>query len=130
MELQVGVKAFIKNSKGQYLLLKRCSPYSGETECRWDIPGGRINPGEPLDEALAREIKEETNLVMKDPPEILYAQDILRVEGKHVVRLTFEVSAKGEVLLSDEHTEYKWMSKFQMRKTFHDLYLTPVINLL
>ncbi len=60
IHLEIGVKAFIQNSEEKYLLLKRSNPYPGEDFCRWDIPGGRINAGEKLEEALAREIKEET----------------------------------------------------------------------
>ena len=44
MILQVGVKALIKNDKGQYLFLRRSERMQAETEPHWDIPGGRIDP--------------------------------------------------------------------------------------
>ena len=132
MQLQVGVKAFIKNASGKYLLLKRAIVFTDEKESHWDIPGGRINPGEPLYEGLAREIKEETGLVMKGDPKILIAQDILRPERElHVVRLTFTVSATGKVAIdSKEHADFQWVTMKELKKLNHDLYLTPVLKLL
>lgn len=129
MELQVGVKAFIKDGQGNYLMLRRSQPYQGETEPRWDIPGGRINPGEPIFEALAREIKEETGLTMQGEPRIVYAQDILRITGRHVVRLTFEAVAAGEITLNpEEHSTYQWVSLEAIASLNHDLYLDPVLK--
>ena len=131
MELQVGVKAFIKDEQGNYLTLKRSAPYEGEAEPRWDIPGGRINAGEPIFEALKREIKEETNLIMQGEPHILYAQDILRVEGRHVVRLTFEAKAEGEIKLDPkEHSAYQWVKLSDIKNLHHDLYLTRVLQIM
>lgn len=47
------------NNKGEILLLKRRKePYVGI----WVLPGGSIEFGEHLEEALEREIKEETNI--------------------------------------------------------------------
>ncbi|MBI3963827.1 MAG: NUDIX domain-containing protein, partial [Candidatus Kerfeldbacteria bacterium] len=96
IELQVGVKAFVRlsapssrprgNGEGKFLMLRRAEPYPDETEPRWDIVGGRITPGEPIRPALAREIKEETGLILTSVDHVLYAQDILRVKGRHVVR--------------------------------------------
>ena len=131
IKLEVGVKAFITNSDGKYLVLKKAKPYHGLTECMWDIPGGRINPGEPLAEALAREIKEETQMEMTGTPEVIFAQDILRVEGRHVVRLTYLTDAKGDIILDGkEHTESKWVDISELVSLYHDKYLDPVIPLL
>ncbi|MBI5734080.1 MAG: NUDIX hydrolase [Candidatus Kerfeldbacteria bacterium] len=129
MKLEVGVKAFITNSQGNYLLLKRAQPYPGETEPRWDIPGGRIIVGETLAQALAREIKEETNLTMTGEPKLIQAQDILRVSDKHTVRLTYQVSATGEVKLDpEEHSEFTWVPLEKIQNLHHDIYLTPVLE--
>ncbi len=131
MKLEVGVKAFITNNQGNYLLLKRAQPYPGDTEAKWDIPGGRIIAGEPLARALAREIKEETNLTMVGEPSIIQAQDILRVSDKHTVRLTYQVSATGEVRLNpEEHTEFCWLPLEKINDLYHDTYLTPVLEII
>ena len=49
--LQVGVKAVIEDADGRILLLKRAEPFHGEDVTKWDIPGGRIDPGEELAKA-------------------------------------------------------------------------------
>jgi 8-oxo-dGTP diphosphatase len=129
--LEVGVKVILKNSQGKYLLLKRVKPYSGETEPRWDIPGGRIIPGEELYDALSREVKEETGLRLKSKLKVIAAQDILRVEGKHTVRITYSAHASGRVTLDPkEHTEFGWFTISQIKKLYHDIYLDPVLKLL
>lgn len=131
MVLQVGVKALIQNTQGKYLFLLRSEPYSGETQPKWDVPGGRINIGEPLTEALKREIKEETSMALQGDPQILFAQDILRDKDKHVVRVTYLVQAVGRIRLDvSEHQSYKWLTLSQARKLYHDIYLTPVLDLL
>ena len=105
MELQVGVKILLKNKDGKYLVVLR----SVKDGAYWEIIGGRINLGFSLLENLKREVMEETGLEIKYEPKLITAQDILK-PNKHIVRLTYAGLADGEVKLSDEHTEYKWLS--------------------
>lgn len=106
MELQVGVKVLLKDSEGRYLLIRRSGEKYGST--KWDIPGGRIDPGTPLRENLVREVLEETGLTMTSEPKIIGAQDIFASGDRHVVRITYTGTASGGPTLSDEHTEYRW----------------------
>jgi 8-oxo-dGTP diphosphatase len=53
------VGAIIKDSGGRLLLIKRGhAPQAG----RWSLPGGRVEPGETDQQAVIREIREETGL--------------------------------------------------------------------
>ena len=111
MELQVGIKALLKNSEGKYLLIRRSSEKYPEVGAKWDIVGGRIDPGTTLLENLKREIKEEVNLDLKALPWLVAAQDILKVAGRHVVRLTYIGSIEGEPKITDtDHSEWKWFT--------------------
>ncbi len=110
MELQVGVKILLKNPEGKYLLLRRSKEKYPEVKDEWDIVGGRINPGTPLLENLKREVKEETSLELLAEPALVYAQDILRIPGRHVVRLTYVGNVNGTPELDSDHTEYKWLT--------------------
>ena len=112
--LQVGVKVFLKNEKGGYLLLKRSSVRYPNIKNFWDIPGGRILPGTPLLENIKREVFEETKLVLVYEPKLISAQDIIRLPEKHIVRLTFFGEISGKPILNEEHTECKWLTLDEM----------------
>ena len=115
MELQVGVKVLLKNKEGNYLLLHRSHEKYPDVKDPWDIAGGRIDPGTPLLDNLAREVQEETKLQIQGVPKLLGAQDILRVPGRHVVRLTYTASVDGEPKLDEEHDSYRWLTLDEIR---------------
>lgn len=55
----VAVSAVLRDADGRYLLVMRsAAPETG----RWTLPGGKVEPGESLHEALVREVREETGL--------------------------------------------------------------------
>lgn len=116
MQLQVGVKILLKNSEGKFLLARRNPKKYPEVGGKWDIVGGRINPGSPLLENLKREIKEEVGLEYAGTPSLVAAQDILKVEGRHVVRLTYLGEIEGEPKIDEDHLEAKWFSAGEIRK--------------
>jgi len=121
MILQVGVKALLKNKEGKYLLLERSLKKYPEIKGRWDIVGGRINPGDTLIDSLKREIKEETNLDLEKTPRLIAAQDIIVGDEKHVVRLTYMVEIDGEPTLDTEENEnFKWLTLDEI-KAIEDL---------
>ena len=129
--LEVGVKAFVYTKKGTYLILHRVAPYINESVTRWDIPGGRIKPGEPTKTALRREIKEETGMDLVAIDKILAVQDIMRDTNKHTVRITFLAKCRGNVRINlKEHKEFNWIDLAEFKNLKHDKYLTPVIKLL
>ncbi len=113
--LQVGVKILLENSEGKYLLLRRSLKKYPDIKGRWDVVGGRIDPGTPLIENLKREVLEETGLEIVGEPRLLAAQDILRVPGRHVVRLTYAGKVKGNVVLNaGENDMYRWYNKEEL----------------
>jgi 8-oxo-dGTP pyrophosphatase MutT (NUDIX family) len=54
-----GCSAFVQDEKGRVLLTRRAD------NGRWCLPGGHIDPGESVAEATAREVLEETGLVIQ-----------------------------------------------------------------
>jgi 8-oxo-dGTP pyrophosphatase MutT (NUDIX family) len=113
MNLQVGVKALLKNKGGKYLLLHRNPVKYPDVKNGWDIVGGRIDPGMPLFDNLKREVMEETKLTLEKEPRLIAAQDILRAD-KHVVRLTFVGEIDGKPQLDEEHDKFGWFCKEEM----------------
>jgi ADP-ribose pyrophosphatase YjhB (NUDIX family) len=65
--------AIIPYPDNQILLVKRSTrPFVGY----WALPGGRMDPGETVDQTIVRECKEETGLVV----------EVVRVVGEYVER--------------------------------------------
>ena len=75
----VGVGAVLIH-EGRVLLIRRGKePLRG----RWVVPGGTVELGETLEEALVREVEEETGLVVK-PREIVAVFDRIQREAGRV----------------------------------------------
>ncbi len=62
--IRPGAKAFIVH-EGKILLVKERVDRDGTTEIIYDVPGGGIEPGERLHEALKREVMEEVGLTVE-----------------------------------------------------------------
>jgi len=130
MNLQVGVKVLIKNSRGEYLFIRRSTILATDiSEPSWDIPGGRIEPDEYLPEALKREVQEEIGHDIQSIPVLIAAQDIfVSTKGLHVVRLTYTLEENvDDIALSDEHEEYAWVHESQLETVIAEPYLAEVL---
>jgi ADP-ribose pyrophosphatase YjhB (NUDIX family) len=77
--------------------------YVSETR-NWAHPGGRPEPGETLEQALIREINEETGLDVS-VGELLYVTDRVK-ENEHVVIICFKVNKKGGILGTGDGAEF------------------------
>ena len=111
------MKILLKNKEGKYLLVRRNPKKYPEVGAKWDIVGGRIEPGSSLIENLKREIKEEVGLEYQGSPQLISAQNILKIAGRHVVRLTYVGEIDGDPKIdgpstgsgpNGDHLEAKW----------------------
>lgn len=128
MILQVGVKILLKNSEGKFLLVRRNPKKYPEVGAKWDIVGGRIEPGTPLLENLKREIKEEVGLDYFGIPKLIVAQDILKPD-KHIVRLTYTGEIEGDPKIDEDHIEAKWFTVEEVKILKDlDLYFKQAMN--
>ena len=80
---------------------------NGEFKDGWELPGGKVDPGEFFDEALVREIKEETNLdgAVGDFYEAIQ-DDYVHKRTVQVVMYLKNIT--GDVSISDEHDNWMW----------------------
>ena len=60
--MTLGVRAVVIDDEGRVFLVKH-TYISG-----WHLPGGGVEPGETVHDALARELKEEGNIELTGPP--------------------------------------------------------------
>jgi ADP-ribose pyrophosphatase YjhB (NUDIX family) len=78
-----------------------------DTGRSWSLPGGKVEEGEPLADALVREMREETGLDV-EVGRLLYVCDHLPDGGAHVLHITFEArragGAVGEIAGGDTRT--------------------------
>ena len=105
----VTVGALIANDAGEFLLV-RTHKWSN----LWGIPGGKIKWGETSEDALRRELKEETNLDITQI-EFVLVQDCIHSKefyrDAHFVLLNYTCRCEGEtdVRLNDEAREFRWV---------------------
>ena len=114
-------KAVIEDS-GKYLLVKR----SGESKffpSKWDFPGGKVRSEESSEDSLVREVHEETALKV-EPGEVLFIGEFSENFSKINYKTFFVIKFKGEVILSLDHTEFKWLSKEEIK----ELDVTPFVK--
>lgn len=103
------VGALVYNPKGEILLLK-----THKWNHKYGLPGGKIEWGETAENALSREMREETNLIISDIQFVLVQDCIFSTEfykEKHFIFLNYTCKIKEEqqVILNEEAEEYLWI---------------------
>ena len=131
-KMKFGTKSILVKD-GKVLLMRR-SNYDGYRAGEWDIPGGRIDAAEGYEEGHKREVFEETKLAIEIISE-LNRWKVERPDGKHIGVTYISRHVSGEVVLSNEHTEYMWVSPEEVqtmevadwikRDTWHALMTSP-----
>ncbi len=119
----VGVGALIAEGNRVVLVQRGKHPGKGQ----WSIPGGLVNVGETLREAVVREVSEETGLLV-EPGELvellerIFRDDQGRVRY-HYVLADFICSVKGgELIAGSDASQARWVD----RDDLHTLGVAPV----
>ena len=103
------VGALIFNDAGEVLMI-----HTHKWSDLWGIPGGKIKWSEPSEDALRREIKEETDLDVTDI-EFVLVQDCIHSKefycDAHFILLNYTCRCAGEarVKLNEEAQEFRWV---------------------
>ena len=114
------VEAIIPKDNSLLFLRRQNSPAKRE----WWFPGGRIRKGETLEEALYREVKEETGLEVNKSKLINVYSRIF--DERHDITIAYQCKCKGnKIILNNEHSEYRYFKS--LPKSIHP-YLIQVIQ--
>ena len=114
------VGAIVRDDTGRLLVIRRAhDPGKG----LWSIPGGRIEPGESPEEALAREVREETGL------EVRVSELIGNVERPGISGDIYEIAdyqcvlTGGSLCAATDADDARWVTAEELSS----LQLTPLL---
>ena len=101
------VGAVVRDGAGRLLLIKRgYDPEAG----KWSLPGGRIEPGETDAQALVREMREETGLIVLPGP-LLGAVERPGPGGRIIDIRDYAATVTGGTLAAgDDAADARWVT--------------------
>lgn len=108
------VGGILHDGHGRLLLVRRGHPPG---EGLWSIPGGRVQPQEPDEAAVVREVAEETGL---DVAVVRFVGSVLRpAPGGHTYAIrdfltTLAGRAAAAPVAGDDALEVRWVSRAEM----------------
>ncbi len=107
----VAAHALIINEDNKVLVLKRSS-LNDYMPHKWDIPGGTVEVGETVEEALVRELKEETNIKIHPLYPIYAYSNLSQLPKRQTVQIVYKCEYINSAITLNprEHEEYKWVS--------------------
>lgn len=124
MNVKVLQKAVVVDESGNMLVTRRAENRPGARPGKWDLSGGSMSPEDlssgqqnPNEQAIKREVLEETGLHVSGVKIIHAESGVKKTQSAGdvlVLALGYKCVVNGtrpEVALSDEHTEYKWISR-------------------
>ena len=117
-EFRCAAHALIRNEGNKILLLKR-SDRNDYKPGYWDIPGGTVEAGETVEEALKREAKEEigAEIDVKGPLFVFTNKD--QLPKRQTIQIVYECIIQKSVqlqLCENEHSLYRWVETHDLGK--------------
>tara|TARA_B100000427_G_scaffold315194_1_gene309058 strand:- start:140 stop:547 length:408 start_codon:yes stop_codon:yes gene_type:complete len=103
-DISTVAKVVFIDQESKVLFLKR-SDYVEKFAGDWDLPGGHLKASESLPDGLAREVKEETSLDVRDPVFLLQLDNI---------HFFYAMYDSQPVDLSHEHVDFKFFEKSEL----------------
>ena len=107
-------KAIIEFNNKYLLLEKIKDDISDKNKGKWEVPGGKIEENESPEQAILREIKEETGLnceIIKELPLLELKKETFQSKC-HVFLIK---TTSNKVILSKEHSEFIWVTSEEVK---------------
>jgi 8-oxo-dGTP diphosphatase len=112
---KIGVSCFLFN-KDKVLILRR-SEKESFLPGFYELSGGKVEFGESAEEAVIREMKEETGLSIKVIKPYSTFSYVSNDGERHTIDIQFvaNLSGNSEVVLSQAHDDYKWIDSAEIK---------------
>jgi 8-oxo-dGTP diphosphatase len=122
------VAAVIRNQEGLTLAVKRGENSREYISKKWEFPGGKIESGETLQEALQRELVEELK-IKASIGELITTVDHTYPDFRLIMHAFHCKILSGELTLT-EHLDKKWLSSSDLRSLDWAAADIPIVDLL
>lgn len=121
----VGVKALVRDSEGRVLLVREMA----HQETYWDVPGGRMEPGENLLDTLRRELHEEIGISdIQHAAQLATVVSNKQITTQHgsvallLVVYTVSLSEGAVPVAAEDQLELEWQTPAQAAVVLADKY--------
>jgi len=108
----IAAKAFIRFGK-KILIIRESAAHVTNTQVgKFDVIGGRVEPGENVINGLRREVKEECGLEISIGQPFFVNESRNEWHGEHwqIIRIFFDCTTSSEqIILNEEHDQFKWI---------------------
>lgn len=115
---RIATKALIVKD-GKILILREAATYGDGTQRgRYHLPGGRVEMGEYFEDALKREVMEETGLTVEIGQPFFVGEWRPEIKGEthQIIGIFFVCTpASDTVTLSSEHDQFEWIEPTSWR---------------
>jgi 8-oxo-dGTP diphosphatase len=124
MQVNFHQKAIVLNAENKFLTIKR---FYGKKQ--WDLPGGAVDYPETHEEALRREIDEETGIEITAIKPLEVQTGYNKDEDFYIIFIGYTcTTSDSEIRLSHEHTDYRWVSKAELLELDATQYLKDFVD--
>lgn len=114
----IAMKGIVVGPDDKILIVREATTYEDATRLgKYMLPGGRIDTGENHLVGLKREIKEETGLDIEPIRPVFtkeWSPTIAGVKSQIVAIFYLCKPINNDVVLSEEHDEYRWISEEEL----------------
>jgi 8-oxo-dGTP pyrophosphatase MutT (NUDIX family) len=109
------VRVVALDPDGRVLIVRRAANTTDGGS--WCLPGGKVDYGDTVEGAAARELAEEAGLRALDLCFLFYQDSLPPTPGRmHCINLYFECRAEGNVTLNEESTESAWITAGELSR--------------
>mgnify|MGYP001595037963 FL=1 len=114
----IAARIIFNKNEDKILLIQRTDSMWGDY---WSIPGGHVELGETIEEALERELKEELQLQILSKKFLGYEEFDSEKKNKHFISFNFIVTANENINPNEEIKEAKWFNLEEINNIKHQL---------